>query len=113
MEIKGKIIILYDYTNDKCKSYGEVKAIVKGEVEYTGDVIFTNCLTFFSITQLTKYGYDVIIRRRDGKCIKLSYLFENKKDASGKQLYTNKEIRVANNVYRLFVAGALEFESLT
>lgn len=113
IEIKGKIIILYDYTNDKCKSYGEVKGIIKGEIEFNGDAIFTNCLTFFNIDKLTRYGYEVTIRRRDGKCINLSYLLANKQDSSGRQLYTNKEIRTAHNVYRLFIAGALEFESLT
>lgn len=94
------IVILYDYTNRKCRSYMDVKEDIKNNK----DVIFTNCLSFFSQTYYHTHGYDVIVLKKDCSKIIMSELLSNKHE------YTAKWIRREHNLYKMLLAGAFMFK---
>lgn len=92
-----KVIILYNYSDERCKSFIEVKNLmILGKKE-----VYTNCLSFFD-TNLFKKGYDVIVLKDDGSRIILSEMALNKRNYGGRMSrYTN--------AYKWLVSESLSF----
>jgi len=85
------IIIHYDFTTGEEVSFGEGKKL---------DNFKTHCLQFFNTE-----GDDVTIIRKDGRYINNLELLKN---VPGE--YTEKEIRKAHNIRKIFVAGGFEWK---
>lgn len=68
------------------------------------EIIETNCLSFFNFDNLDKIK-DVIVRNKNREYISLKELLENN------NIYCEKEIRLAHNVYKMLVAGAFKWNT--
>jgi len=100
MDTSKVITINYDFGTGKELPY------LTGLEAITRDQSFTtNCIVFFSFTQIFERGYDdVKIVKQDGSYISAKELLDNTGE------YTDREIRRAHNLQKLFCAGALKWK---
>ncbi|PLS18903.1 hypothetical protein CVD28_00440 [Bacillus sp. M6-12] len=96
-----KIIIQFDYSNDKSLSYMEVLR----NIEIQTPIIYTNCLDFFSFSSLDK-GYDVQVEKSNGDYIVLSELLQDEDN-----LYTRRHIRKGHDARKLLLSNEFNFKS--
>lgn len=89
------IYINFDFTD------GTEISFVEGSRKMRG--FTTNCLDFFA-SHKCMFGYDVIVRKKDGSYISAKELL------AGDRYYTPKEIRVEHNIRNMLVAGTFNFK---
>ena len=87
------ITIHYDFTDGT--------EVSRGEGLQLGDDFTTNCLTFFN----NDYDYDCKIVRKDGRYILMSELY-----VDHDRFYTNREIRQAHNILKIFIANGFNWK---
>ena len=96
------IVIPIDYTRMDCLSYEWMKYFISTPEDW-GEKSFTNCLDFFCFDTLKRGVEDVIIRRFSGQYISAKELLNHEWD------YTERDIRKAHNIRKMFVAGCFNW----
>ncbi len=97
-----EIVINYDFSTGNELPYCQSKKAIKN-----GENFETNCISIFSFDRLFYNGYDdVVVKESTGKYISAKELLENTGE------YTDREIRRAHNLQKLFCAGAINWKTI-